>query len=146
MFSISTNGSNWSETIDDIMLQSVEITGAQTLYFQIVPFFEGVTGTYLLEINITRTPLVAAEDVHGITKMSVYPNPVSDVLHVQVAQQSSTGTITLQNMKGESVQIYNLSQNEGRWQIPVSDLPDGMYLVNYSDGTVRYTKKVVVCH
>ena len=146
MFSISTNGTNWSETIDDIMLQSVEITGAQTLYFQVVPFFEGVTGTYLLEIHINRTPLVAAEEVHDITKMSVYPNPVSDVLHVQVAQQSSTGTITLQNMKGESVQIYNLSQHEGKWQIPVSDLPDGMYLVNYSDGTFRYTKKVVVCH
>ena len=53
-FAYSTNGQDWSDEFDDVMPGNVVITNGGTVYFRAVPYFEGETGDYLLEINIER--------------------------------------------------------------------------------------------
>jgi hypothetical protein len=47
-------GSTWSDTYDDIMPSPIIITNGGTLLFSVSPYFAGETGTYLLDLTITR--------------------------------------------------------------------------------------------
>jgi len=54
-FSYSLDGISWSDSYDDIIDSEIEISGANTVYFWISPYFTGETGTYQLDISIART-------------------------------------------------------------------------------------------
>jgi len=57
LFSYSKNaGTNWFGNYDDTMPKNLVVSGGSTLYFKVGGFFEGMTGTYLLDVQITRTP------------------------------------------------------------------------------------------
>ena len=53
-FAYSTNGRDWSDEFDDLMQGNVAITNGGTVYFRVIPYFEGDMGDYLLEIDIDR--------------------------------------------------------------------------------------------
>jgi len=55
-FNYSTDGcSTWSDSYDDILPSNIILGNGGTVYFFASPYFIGQTGTYLLDINITRT-------------------------------------------------------------------------------------------
>lgn len=55
MFAYSTDGVNWSEFYDDVMTGSFSVIDGGTVYFNVISYFEGDIGTYLLSIGVTRT-------------------------------------------------------------------------------------------
>lgn len=55
MFAYSTDGVNWSEFYDDVMTGNFSVIDGGTVYFDVISYFEGDIGTYLLSIGITRT-------------------------------------------------------------------------------------------
>ena len=55
MFAYSTDGVNWSDFYDDVMTGSFSVIDGGTVYFDVISYFEGDIGTYLLSIGITRT-------------------------------------------------------------------------------------------
>jgi hypothetical protein len=60
-FKYSTNGGvTWSSEIDDIMTGNITANGGGTIYFHVSPYFAGNIGTYLLDMNITRTACPSA--------------------------------------------------------------------------------------
>lgn len=56
LFTYSTDGINWSGTFDDLMPGNITLSGGQTLYFKVAPFFVGTTGSYLLDIQLSKGP------------------------------------------------------------------------------------------
>lgn len=54
-------GTTWSDTYDDVMPGSFTINNGDPLIIYVAPYFLGNTGTYLLDIGITRstTPAIA---------------------------------------------------------------------------------------
>jgi hypothetical protein len=60
LFSDSTSeaGSTWSDAYDDVMPNNIIVHGGGTVYFFVSPYFTGETGSYLLDMNITRTQAV----------------------------------------------------------------------------------------
>jgi|GEM_PF-254768 len=52
--SISYFSGNFQDTL--IPSSSFQLSGGNTLYVEVMPFASGLTGTYLLEFNVTRTP------------------------------------------------------------------------------------------
>lgn len=55
-FTYSTDeGVTWSTEIDDILSTNIIVTEGRTLYFHVLPYYENETGTYLLDVSITRT-------------------------------------------------------------------------------------------
>lgn len=57
LFSYSKDGGvNWTDTYDDILPNSILISGGNSIYFDVAPYFLGRTGSYLLDIQITRQP------------------------------------------------------------------------------------------
>ncbi|MBL6875236.1 MAG: DUF4465 domain-containing protein [Chitinophagales bacterium] len=59
-------------------------------------------------------------------KISVFPNPAVDFIHVQHKEEFE-GTITLIESTGKTIGRYDLSQHE---RIDVSNLSSGLYLLN----------------
>lgn len=55
LFTYSTDGVNWSGTFDDVMPGNIILSGGQTVYFKVAPFFVGTTGSYLLDIHLNRS-------------------------------------------------------------------------------------------
>lgn len=55
LFSYSFNGSTWSEAYDDTLTSNIIMNNGGTLYIAVSPYFTGSIGTYLLQIQISRT-------------------------------------------------------------------------------------------
>lgn len=71
-FAYSTDGVNWSEFYDDVMSGNISIENGGTVYFCIIPYYDGSIGTYLLSANITRTQITNSYTV------SVTANPTNE--------------------------------------------------------------------
>jgi len=55
VFSYSTNNTTWSDSFDNVMSGNINLVGGGIVYFKVAPYFAGETGTYLLEVSITRS-------------------------------------------------------------------------------------------
>jgi len=79
------------------------------------------------------------------TKFSVYPNPASSFINLQL-NNNSTLPITVQVSDGMGRVVINqlYSPNAGLVRIPVQSLTNGVYLVTMFTGGQQYTAKVIV--
>ncbi len=56
LFSYSKDAVTWSDTYDDVMPANIVVNGGGVVYFDVAPYFTGTTGTYLLDIQVSRIP------------------------------------------------------------------------------------------
>ena len=74
----------------------------------------------------------------GDIRLDVYPNPVTDVLHVNMPAE---GTLTIYKTSGQAVASLNL--NAGENTIPFAQYGAGMYIVKAQAGSKTLTAKVI---
>lgn len=146
MFSVSNNGTTWTETFDDVMYQSIQLVGQQTVYFQVVPFFEGERGTYLLQLQIQRFPIVSSEDLSLLPEIVVYPNPVHDIIQIAASQQDWIQQVSLYSVQGQEIPIYKISRQGQNLSVTVDHVSNGLYLLSLSNGYYHINKKITICH
>lgn len=72
--------------------------------------------------------------------VSVYPNPVSDVLHFDVKNESTIEKAVLFNISGRTVREYNEISNNA---LSVSDLQSGTYILKLVSNKGAFTQKVI---
>ena len=135
-FAYSTDGTNWSMYYDDEMTTNISVAGGSTLYFCVTPYFEGKTGTYLLDINITAGTGVDESDG---TRFCVYPNPVSGILNVNCKDYKE---IKLINPLGVTVSTCSAEGKE-TLQFDLSDLPCGTCILQAIGDHHFVTRQVV---
>ncbi len=90
LFSYSKDGSSWSDAYDAVLPGKINMKGNTVIYFMVAPYFQGSTGTYLLDVDITRTP-VQQTGIKDETETGIYsiaPNPVKDYLQISLQQYS----------------------------------------------------------
>lgn len=91
---------------------------------------------YYSEMNVIG---VGVEE-ERLAVAQLYPNPVSDQLHVALPEGSSTATLALYEISGRQVLRRQLEQGEG---LPVNFLPAGIYLYTLTvDGVIQSGKLV----
>ncbi|MEO1263751.1 MAG: MopE-related protein, partial [Bacteroidota bacterium] len=77
--------------------------------------------------------------------MSVYPNPVTTELTVEVASAERAGILRITDIMGRTVIQQQLAIDQYRIQLNVSHLNSGVYMVTVQkDGDEMMTKRVVV--
>lgn len=94
------------------------------------------TSTYNYEEVVLGINEVEKKDA----SISVYPNPTNDILNIETKETSKPLQIKLYNTTGKEVIKTNLTSN----QINISNLPQGLYLLNIiSNGKIIKTEKIV---
>jgi hypothetical protein len=124
------NGSIWSDAYDDIMSGNIIVNNGGTVYFHVAPYFAGETGTYLLDIDISRTIITETEELMNFGNLSVYPNPTIDNLNIKIENNTKINSIEIIDVLGKQVlQINNPTFDNNNIVIPVSKLEQGTYMI-----------------
>lgn len=135
MYAYSTDGVNWSDFYDDVT-ESFFTYGGSTVYFWVMPYFEGKTGTYQLDIKVV--PTIGVEE-SGESWFSVYPNPAQDVVNVDCKDIEQ---VSLFNTVGQKIESLN-TEGRDNVRIDLSGLPNGVYILQASSRGRTLTKKIV---
>ena len=144
LFSYSLDGSSWSDAFDDVTDGPITTNGGKTIHFLVSPYFTGEMGTYLLDIQVSRTVNVGVEDAKSLANaVNLYPNPAKDKVKVELTDgQSKINEITLMDVKGQVV--MNQSVLEPIYTIDISQLASGLYFVHVNTTSGVVIKKLTV--
>lgn len=75
--------------------------------------------------------------------LSAYPNPTDDVLKINLSETGKiAGIITIINFEGKTVLSQQVS-HAGVYSFDISQLPKGIYLCRYANGTETKTVKII---
>jgi hypothetical protein len=146
MFSYKS-GAAWSDWYDDVMPANIFLQNGGTLFFNVTPYFAGTVGTYLLDMNVSRTG-VGIDLVGENSRMLVFPNPARDVVTFQLdLVQAEFIQGALNNMYGQKVlEIANGNYSAGQQNISidVSLLAPGYYTYQIKTKTGEASGKLVI--
>lgn len=94
------------------------------------------------------SPAAFLEGTPARELIKVYPNPVTNVLHVKIPDVGETGTVdlTLYDLTGKSVHTSRLQavSNQTDYTLDCSSLPEGTYFLRLNGVKAKGTYKVVV--
>jgi uncharacterized protein (DUF2141 family) len=112
----------------------VKIDKGGSIIFKVNPEFFGFTGSYLLDVNITRTPTTATNETFEQSNIDIYPNPASQYLTIDRSKsQADIVELVVYNSLGQKVKMQSMQSLDKVAQIDVSDLDNGVYFVQLFD-------------
>ena len=144
MFSFSIdNGVTWSNVYDSVSNEELIIPNGGNVYIHAAPVLAGITGTYQLNINVSRETL-SLGDISYNNEIIVYPNPASEKINIKLKNdQLSYNNISIINSLGQVVKTQK-SNSETDVNIDVKDLPSGLYLLNINSDSSTSVKKLII--
>ena len=93
--------------------------------------------TYLMEVPTVE---------QAAWEVALFPNPVRETLTLQWTTEAATeATVTILDLTGKPVQQRQLNPQAGQsqWQIPVADLPAGVYFLNLTSEQEQQTLRFI---
>lgn len=96
-----------------------------------------VSDTLCIQLSITNVANIASTDI------TIFPNPVSDLLFIGTAGKTVNGLIHLFDVTGKLLKTAPLNENQNFMDI--RDVNNGLYFITISDlfGHVLTTKKII---
>jgi hypothetical protein len=135
----STNGVDWKYVTS---LTAHNTQGNNHYSAQDASLTEAKTYYRIKEIDIDRkfaySPVAIVEALNGKTSISIYPNPASNVVNVQIlSNRVSLSEIRLYNADGQLLKSGKAS-NSTQYKLNIAGLPNGQYLLQaiLSDGSI----------
>ncbi len=103
---------------------------------------ENPTDTVYVDVNFVTGPN-GKEEI--LTYLNVYPNPASDIVHLDYQLTEKDSWFTLYNMLGTEVKHIDLNDNSGSSFVRVSDLNAGVYFYTIGRGSdILKTERLVI--
>lgn len=135
------NDANW--TSGNAVAVKIEGTGVSltsTTATRKAESAEGVAAP-VLHVEYTMSTAVLSTDNFEQFSYNVYPNPIEDILYLNLSDSNDSYLIQLFSLTGAMVLETNVKEN----QVNVNHLRKGVYLVNVlnSKGVVVFTNKIV---
>jgi hypothetical protein len=145
LFSYSFNGIKWSDAYDDVLPGQIVVNGGGTVYYAVAPYFAGETGTYLLDMSITRVASGGIGDPDPTDAIRIYPNPADDVVSIDLTElKKAPERIGLFNALGQQVITIDHPEPNNLLTLSVHTLPEGMYLVKFDFSEGVLSKKILI--
>ena len=135
---VDNTGTEWSESYDDVMPGSFAVSNGGDLLFGVSPYFEGETGTYLLDIQVGRSEIVDVDLIEE-SYLKVYPNPASDILNIEATD--IIDRIELFDVNGRMIEI--IDKESPNSSLDISHLDAGIYFVYISQQKITSVFKIV---
>ncbi len=129
-------GNGSSGAYDDFLYQPVTIRNGGTLIFYIAPYAAGETGSYILDVNLTRSVLSSSEDLPDNSKFSLFPNPANNEIFIETKSlEKGPNTIKIYSNNGQLMRVLDFKfDRETRIRIDVKDLNAGAYFLQLQHG------------
>jgi hypothetical protein len=132
-FTYVANGGAASSTYDDVMPGSIVVQNGGTVVFFVSDYFSGTTGTYLLDLQITRGQSVGVKETE-VKQVNVFPNPADNFVWIDAAEIEGNYTLEVFNQVGQKV-LENKGETNGNLiQTDVTSLPSGIYNLQLTAG------------
>ena len=97
------------------------------------------------KFNIQPEGVDTDEPGQGALDFGLFPNPATESVWVAFDQPATSDAwIRMFNMAGQLVQSAQLPQGSSRLQLPLAQLPQGVYAVQVESATATGVKKLVV--
>ncbi len=107
--------------------------------------FESPSFSYLNPIYPSCNYVVGVEESGSFTDLSVFPNPASSYINIDIPRSWISGDVNVQLYNCTGRLVYEQSSALNQFpSISVEHLPKGFYLLNIRSGTKRGIAKVVV--
>jgi hypothetical protein len=137
-------GAGESPTIDDVLSQPIQFIGGGTLTFKVAPYFTGQTGTYLLDVPITRVPPgTASLNELDQDDIAIFPNPANGIVSIK-SDKLFDAPLELYTVLGEKIQTYNIERNSKTHQINVTGISAGIYYLKGLAGGKQFLKSIAI--
>ncbi|MCD4732291.1 MAG: thiol protease/hemagglutinin PrtT [Bacteroidales bacterium] len=138
-------GSDWSEAFDDVMNDDFVVNGGQTVYFVVSNYYQGQTGSYLLEISIG---FLGLNEINDPELLNVYPNPASDIVYLNSQDWNKYElplSVEIISITGQNVyRIENLHPESSNITIDLPDLKAGVYNIRISGKNAYSDRKLII--
>lgn len=145
VFSYSTDGGiTWSDAYDDVMSNDIYLPMGGTVIFHVVPYFSGYTGTYLLDLTLTKDHNMHIAHTLSSQALRIYPNPAKDVVTIDLIESSqSLQRASVMNHLGQIVYTVDFSGNQlQKTTLPLDHLPAGNYIIQVLTNKGLFTEKI----
>lgn len=82
----------------------------------------------------------------GKSRLTVYPNPAKQYVVIEYRQSGSgsRALIRVSDLSGKPLQTFIRSSDHGFLVVPVNEYPNGVYIVDYTDGANRHSARFIV--
>lgn len=135
-------GNGQSPVIDDIASEAIVASGGGSVLFKVSPYFTGNTGTYVLDLQISRTPL--SIETAATNEYRIYPNPADDFLWFECAAGFQKGRIDVVNSIGQIVQTMPTYPGNSKQLITTKELASGIYFIQYTSDNNRQIQQIII--
>ena len=139
--------SEWSEvSINNLV--PVYFTPQFRIKFEFIS--QNGNNIFIDDINLTNAITVSVSEIEALqNSVQIYPNPASDILKIGMDSPEgiSNFEITLHDVSGRLVRsVYSGKSNSGKreFDLDVSQLPNGLYFLNFKTSEGRFAQKFVV--
>lgn len=96
--------------------------------------------------RLSVTPVKTVR-VNAACDVVVYPNPAIDIVRVLPGQAPVTDWyISIINSKGQVILQKKYSKNIAGVELPVNNIPGGIYLLEVSNGNLKQVKRLLINH
>ncbi len=75
--------------------------------------------------------------------ITLYPNPVANVMHIELKNQMHINQVKINDITGKNVFTKTLNVNKHKIELPLPDLDKGVYMLQVFDGKSVYTTSFV---
>jgi hypothetical protein len=112
-------------TLADVLIRNTTLTNLQGNVFFVDPC-PGEDGTD----RLTAQGYTVVND----PEVKLYPNPVSDMLHVELSNTDAPSVIKVFSANGMLVKTINLVRGEAKADIDMRNFVNGLYVINVNSG------------
>ncbi|MEZ4807976.1 MAG: thiol protease/hemagglutinin PrtT [Flavobacteriales bacterium] len=146
LWSYSMDGNTWSAVYDDVGPSEIIVSGGGTVYFHVAPYFAGETGSYLLQLNITRGADVGVEESIATAAISCYPNPANDRITIDLnAFSGKLLRIELFDAQGHLVEQPAITpRTEGVMNLDLAPVPQGAYMLRLATDKGVRNERIII--
>jgi hypothetical protein len=95
------------------------------------------------QLFITFRDVTSVQE-NDIPSVSVYPNPTKDIINIKWNARINNGTITIFDLQGRLLKTENINSNSNQYQLNLSDLPNGIYILEVNSMNFKYNQKIKV--
>lgn len=85
---------------------------------------------------------LSTENLASFETLDVYPNPATDVITIKMDNVINGTTATLHDAMGRVIKTIDVKNNVTT--LPVSGLNRGVYLLNFKNGAISETKRIII--